>query len=144
MVDLGIVQFNKVASVNNASDCTTKIVPGFTWTSLSRFMIGASPKFIPGTQIDVRYAQQLAREQRERERAAEEPVDQVSTANAALQAFPTQKASLATLNSEGVTHMHSPKDSSLTLSGNSHQGQSCSADVKAQFAVGHSAIEVKA
>ena len=65
MVDLGIVQFNKVASVNNASDSTTKIVPGFTWTSLSRFMIGASPKFIPGTQIDVRYAQQLAREQRE-------------------------------------------------------------------------------
>ena len=78
-----------------------------------------------------------------RERAAEEPVDQVSTANAALQAFPTQKASLA-LNSEGVTQMHSPKDSSLTLSGNSHQGQSCSADVKAQFAVGHGALEAKA
>ena len=77
-------------------------------------------------------------------RAAKEPVDQVSTANAALQAFPTQKASLATLNSEGVTHMHSPKDSSLTLSGNSHQGQSCSADVKAQFAVDHGAVEVKA
>ena len=97
----------------------------------------------PGTQIDVRYAQQMAREQRARERAAEEPVDQVSTANAALQAFPTQKASLA-LNSEGVTQMHSPKDSSLTLSGNSHQGQSCSADVKAQFAVGHGALEAKA
>ena len=145
MVDLGIVQFNKVASVNNASDCTTKIVPGFTWTSLSRFMIGASPKFIPGTQIDVRYAQQLAREQRERERAAKEPVEQVSTANAALQAFPTQKASLATLNSEGVTQMHSSEDSSLTLqSGNTHQGQSCSADVKAHSAVGHCALEAKA
>ena len=82
--------------------------------------------------------------QRARERAAEEPVDQVSTANAALQAFPTQKASLATLNSEGVTQMHSPKDSSLTLSGNSHQGQSCSADVKARFAVGHRALKAKA
>ena len=45
-------------------------------------MIGASPKFIPGTQIDVRYAQKLAREQRERERAAEEPVEQVSMASA--------------------------------------------------------------
>ena len=108
-------------------------------------MIGASPKFIPGTQIDVRYAQQLAREQRERERAAKEPVEQVSTANAALQAFPTQKASLATLNSEGVTQMHSSEDSSLTLqSGNTHQGQSCSADVKAHSAVGHCALEAKA
>ena len=73
MVDLGIVQFNKVASVNNASYCTTKIVPGFTWTSLSRFMIGASPKFIPGTQIDFRYAQQMAREQRARECDAHPP-----------------------------------------------------------------------
>ena len=43
-----------------------------------------------------------------------------------------------------LTQMHSPVDSSLTLSGNSHQGQSCSADVKAQFAVGHSALEAKA
>ena len=86
----------------------------------------------------------MAREQRARERAAEEPVDQVSTANAALHAFPTQKVSLTTLNSEGVTQMHSPEDSSLTLSGNSHQGQSCSADVKAQFAVGHGALEAKA
>ena len=107
-------------------------------------MIGASPKFITGTQIDVRYAQQLAREQRERERAAEEPVEQVSTAHAALQAFPTQKASLTTLNSEGVTQMHSSEDSSLTLSGNTRQGQSCSADVKAQVAVGHPALEAKA
>ena len=42
------------------------------------------------------------------------------------------------------TQMHSPEDSSLTLSGNTHQGQSCSADVEAQFAVGHLALEAKA
>ena len=31
-------------------------------------MIGASPKFIPGTQINVRFAQQLARDERAREK----------------------------------------------------------------------------
>ena len=31
-------------------------------------MIGASPKFIPGTQINVRYAQQLARDERARDK----------------------------------------------------------------------------
>ena len=57
----------------------------------------------------------------------------------------TRFRSLATLNSEGVTQMHSSEDSSLTLqSGNTHQGQSCSADVKAHSAVGHCALEAKA
>ena len=31
-------------------------------------MVGASPKFIPGTQINVRYAQQLARDERARDK----------------------------------------------------------------------------
>ena len=85
----------------------------------------------------------MAREQRERERADDDSVDRVSTANAALQAFATQKTCLTTLNSEGVTQMHCSEDSSLTLSGNSQQGQSCSADVEVQVAVGHPALEAK-
>ena len=67
LVDLQIVKFHKIASaINNISDVTTKVVPSFTWEGLSRLMIGASPKFIPGTQINVRYAQQLARDERTR------------------------------------------------------------------------------
>ena len=66
LVDLQIVKFHKIASINNISDVTTKVVPSFTWEGLSRLMIGASPKFIPGTQINFRYAQQLARDERTR------------------------------------------------------------------------------
>ena len=68
LVDLQIVKFHKIASINNISDVTTKVVPSFTWEGLSRLMIGASPKFIPGTQINVRYAQQLARDERARDK----------------------------------------------------------------------------
>ena len=67
-MDLQIVKFHKIASINNISDVTTKVVPSFTWEGFSRLMIGASPKFIPGTQINVRYAQQLARDERAREK----------------------------------------------------------------------------
>ena len=68
LVDLQIVKFHKIDSINNISDVTTKVVPSFTWEGLSRLMIGASPKFIPGTQINVRFAQQLARDERAREK----------------------------------------------------------------------------
>ena len=79
LVDLQIVKFHKIASINNISDVTTKVVPSFTWEGLSRLMIGAPPKFIPGTQINVRYAQQLARD----ERAHDKDTDLVNSSYAA-------------------------------------------------------------
>ena len=65
MQDLGIVSFHKIAGVNNASDCGTKIQAVCHWEGLSRPIVGAPPMFIPGTQINVRLAQQVAKEERE-------------------------------------------------------------------------------
>ena len=47
----------------------TKIQPKFTWDGLSRLLVGASPKFIPGTNINVRFAKQLAQQERAEEKS---------------------------------------------------------------------------
>ena len=65
LVDMGIVSFHKIASVNNASDVSTKITPYFTFESLSRMTVGAPPKHIPGTNVNIRLARDYARKERE-------------------------------------------------------------------------------
>ena len=67
-MDCGIVSFHYISSINNISDVNTKIQPKFTWDGLSRLLVGASPKFIPGTNINVRFAKQLAQQERAEEK----------------------------------------------------------------------------
>ena len=69
LVDCGIVSFHYISSINNISDANTKIQPKFTWDGLSRLLVGASPKFIPGTNINVRFAKQLAQQERAEEKS---------------------------------------------------------------------------
>ena len=73
LVDLGIVSFHKIASVNNASDVSTKITPYFTFEGLSRMTVGAPPKHIPGTNINIRLAREYARKEREAEAELTDP-----------------------------------------------------------------------
>ena len=68
LVDCGIVSFHYISSINNISDVNTKIQPKFTWDGLSRLLVGASPKYIPGTNINVRFAKQLAQQERAEEK----------------------------------------------------------------------------
>ena len=132
LVDLNLVKFHKIASVNNASDCTTKIVPASTWTGLSRVMVGAIPKTIPGTQINVRYAQQLAREERARERAANtsEQLDAMARADDSLNRFAEDLRASHLSEQRGSYKGESIRDSPITGKANSQLSMSCSSSAR--------------
>ena len=68
LVDCDIVSFHYISIINNISDANTKIQPKFTWDGLSRLLVGAPPRFVPGTNINVRFAKQLAQQERAEEK----------------------------------------------------------------------------
>ena len=99
--DLGIVSFHKIAGVNNASDCGTKIQAVCHWEGLSRPIVGAPPMFIPGTQINVRLAQQVAKEERElRATSATSPTSKSPSVKSSRPERLQDKDSVATNGSE--------------------------------------------
>ena len=99
--DLGIVSFHKIAGVNNASDCGTKIQAVCHWEGLSRPIVGAPPMFIPGTQINVRLAQQVAKEERElRATSATSPTSKSPSVKSSRPEQLQDKDSVATKGSE--------------------------------------------
>ena len=59
LVDIGIVSFTYINSVNNTSDIGTKILPKYTFDALARMVTGADHKYLKGTHIDLRLARKL-------------------------------------------------------------------------------------
>ena len=47
---------------DNPADNGTKLVYAHQWQSFSRYMVGAPPKFINGTNINLRYQAKIAKE----------------------------------------------------------------------------------
>ena len=95
LVDCGIVSFHYISSINNISDVNTKIQPKFTWDGLSRLLVGASPKFIPGTNINVRFAKQLAQQERAEEKSRARDLRTESegrSANESIEAKPARQS----------------------------------------------------
>ena len=90
-MDCGIVSFHYISSINNISDVNTKIQPKFTWDGLSRLLVGASPKYIPGTNVNVRFAKQLAQQERAEEKTRAQDLRTESSRSAdSVEAAPTQ------------------------------------------------------
>jgi hypothetical protein len=57
-----IVSIHKIDSTDNPADNGTKLVYAYQWQSFSRYMVGAPPKFISGTNINLRYQAKIAKE----------------------------------------------------------------------------------